>query len=395
MISVDEARALIAQAFDPLAAERVSLDGAAGRVLAQPAIAQMTQPPFDASAMDGYAVRAADASEGARLSVIGTSAAGERFAGAVSGGEAVRIFTGAPVPDGADAVIVQENIERAGETITVSAGVAQGANIRPAGNDFTNGDELLAAGVALTPPALALAAAASLTHLSVRRRPRIALIANGDELVMPGEERGPDAIICSAPFALAPMIEAWGGAPEFLGIAPDDPAALRAFVERAAGFDLIVPIGGASVGDRDHMRPVFSETGFEMVFEKVAVRPGKPTWFARAGARAAIGLPGNPASAMATAILFVRPAIDAMLGVPASTRLNRGRLSESVSANGPRETYLRGRVEIDSDGEARLTPNARQDSSLHSVFAASNALIRRAANAPALDRGGAVEYLDI
>jgi len=281
LISVDEAKDAIWNALSPLPAETIPLETASGRVLAAPVIAGMSQPPFNASAMDGYAVRIEDVRKaGAQLRVIGVSSAGERFTGALRAGEAVRIFTGAPVPPGADHILIQEDTARAGDVVRVTAEQKSAANIRPLGVDFHKGETLIAAGARIEGAALALAAAAGAARLSVTRRPRIALIANGDELVMPGETPGPDQIVCSIPFGLAPMIEKWGAQADFLGVARDDMASITAFARKAMDYDVIVPIGGASVGERDFMRAAFGDLGYAPVFEKVAVRPGKPTWFA-------------------------------------------------------------------------------------------------------------------
>ncbi len=395
MISVDEAQSTIARAITPTQTETVGLETAAGRRLAAPLLANLTQPPFDASAMDGYACRAVDARNGGPLSVIGVSAAGDRFNGALRAGQAVRIFTGAPLPDGADCVVIQENATRNGDEITADApSAAPGDHIRKAGIDFNKGEELLAPGTQLTGPALALAAAANADNVTVRRAPRVALIANGDELVMPGSTPSQDQIICSVPFALEPMFRDWGADPRFLGVAPDEPAAIRRVAEQALDYDLIVPIGGASVGEKDFMRRVFAELKFETLFEKVAVKPGKPTWFAAGTKAHVLGLPGNPASALVTSILFGRTAIDAFLGAPTSiqSRLGEATLTEPLAQNGPRETFLRGAVAA-RHGETVAAPLKAQDSSLLSVFARSNALLRRKAHAPSAAAGDRIEYL--
>lgn len=396
MISVDEARKLIVKALTPLDAETCPLEDAADRILAQSISAQLTQPPFAASAMDGYAVRFEDAREkGANLKVTGVSAAGERFDGAVSAGHAVRIYTGAPVPDGADHVIIQEHVNRDGDVITVAEQQKAPRHIRPAGIDFKKREELLGPGTRLNGPALALAAAGNHAQVSVRRRPRIALIANGDELIAPGGAPSPDQIISSIPFGLAPMIARWGGVAEFLGIAPDDPAAISEFVQRGFDHDLIVPIGGASVGDKDYMRGVFQGFGFTSIFEKVSVKPGKPAWFGKVKTAHIIGLPGNPASAMVTAMLFVKPAIEALLGIDDSAGVFTAPLATPLVANGPRENYLRAQLLHDDDHRRTVAPHGSQDSSLMSVFAKSDVLVRRLANASAADAGDMVECLVI
>ena len=395
MISVDEAKAIITGALSPLGEEILPLKKAHGRTLAQPIIAKLTQPPFSASAMDGYAVRFEDVQTGATLKVIGVSSAGERFEGRVAGNEAVRIYTGAPVPEGADHIVIQEHVSRDGDVITVNETQKEKRHIRPAGGDFKDGEALLHAGETLSGPALVLAAAANHQSASVVRRPRVALIANGDELVMPGGNLSPDEIVCSIPFGLSPMIENWGGAPEFLGIAPDDPAAIKAVVEKALAYDLIVPIGGASVGDRDFMRKVFKDLGFQSLFEKVAVKPGKPAWFGQVEKSHVIGLPGNPASALATAILFLRPAINAMLGATSDHQEVSLPLAEPLGANGSRENYQRARIVKNDKGEDAVLPDSNQDSSLMQVFARADLLLRRLPDAPAAAKGDLVDCLKI
>ena len=396
MISVGEAQNNISAALQTLGNETCALEDAAERILAQSVCARLTQPPFAASAMDGYAVRFADAiQEDAKLRVIGTSSAGERFAGDVKENCAVRIYTGAPLPEGADHIVIQEHVLRDGDIICVKEKQTAPKHIRPAGIDFKEGDELIAAGARLNGPALTLAAAANFEELAVRRKPRIALIANGDELIMPGGARTPDQIICSIPYGLAPMIKQWGGSADFLGIAPDDPTAIAKIVERALDYDLIVPIGGASVGDRDYMRSVFQEFGYGPIFEKVSVKPGKPAWFGAVKKTHVLGLPGNPASAMVTAILFVKPAIEAMLGVPNRDLTFSAPLASALSANGPRESYLRAKLSRNAEGVQTVMPLSNQDSSLMSVFSRADVLLQRLSNAPAANPGDMATCLAI
>ena len=394
MISVEEARGVIRQTLTPLGAETSPLETAAGRVLAEPVIAQITQPPFTASAMDGYAVRIADAGAvGARLRVIGESAAGQRYTGDLEQGCAVRIFTGAPLPPGADHVVIQENTARDGETVILSTAQTEPSNIRAAGIDFGKGEVLAAKGEKLSPAMLGLAAAGGNSTVAVRKAPRIALIANGDELVSPGDKMGPDDIICSVPYALAPMIRQWGGAPTFLGIAKDDPESIRAIAEKALDYDLIAPIGGASVGDKDFMRSVFKELGYKPAFEKVRVKPGKPTWFGAVGKTHVLGLPGNPASAIVVSILFLKTAVESLLALnaPSDAPFVAARTTRRLPPNGPRETYLRASMDISADGALCVTPFDRQDSSLLSVMAKAEALIRRKTDAPETPDGAMVE----
>lgn len=396
MISVDEAKSAIWDALSPLPAQSLPLEAAHKRILAAPVVARMDQPPFNSSAMDGFAVRLDDVrKEGARLSVIGISSAGERFTSRVGEGDAVRIFTGAPVPEGANHVVIQEDTIRQGDALFVRSAQERVQNVRPLGADFKLGETLLEAGELLTGPALALAAAGGAASVEVARRPRVALIANGDELVLPGVKPGPDEVICSIPFGLAPMIEDWGGEAAFLGIARDDRKSIRRLAERGLSFDILVPIGGASVGDRDFMRAVFAEIGFDSIFEKVSVKPGKPAWFGFARGTAVIGLPGNPASALVTAALFLRPAIARLLGRPrsAADAPLSARLNAPLGPNGPRESYLRARIVSAEDGAPIVTPFENQDSSLISVMARSNALIRRQKNTPAIKAGAIVDCI--
>ncbi len=295
-------------------AETVPLAAASGRVLAEPVVALRNQPPFAASAMDGYAVRSADLA--APLTVIGEAAAGGRFARPLGEGEAVRIFTGAPVPDGADAVLIQEDVSRDGDTITTTERLAPGANIRPAALDFSQGDTLLPAGLRLAPRHVALAGAGGHGSVTVRRRPRVAFLATGDELVAPGAPLEPDSIVASTTPALGAMVEAAGGIAIDLGIAPDDQAEIarraRAGLDDA---DILVTLGGASVGDHDLVRPALGDLGITLDFWKVAVRPGKPLMFA--ADPLVLGLPGNPVSGVVCTILFLVPLVEAMLGIAA------------------------------------------------------------------------------
>lgn len=394
-ISVEEARVAIAAALSPLPEERVPLAVAAGRTLSRALVAGRAQPPFDASAMDGYAVRLADVADaGARLRIVGEAAAGARFRSPLPPGAALRIFTGAPVPAGADHVLIQEDAERDGDDVIVRVPQSRARNIRRAGIDFVEGDMLIAAGERLSGARLALAAAANFAEIPVRRRPRVALIANGDELVLPGLAQGEDQILCSIPFALADLVAKWGGAATFIGLARDEAADIRAHIDKAAEFDLIVPIGGASVGDRDLMRGVFAEAGFATVFARVAVRPGLPTWFAARGAQHLLGLPGNPASALVTSELFLRHAIRRLLGAP-EEQMVAARLAEPLAANGPRETYLRADLRISDDGVAIARALDDQDSSLLTVMARADALIRRRQGAPPSAAGDLVECVPL
>jgi molybdopterin molybdotransferase len=371
----------------PLAAETVPIDQCAGRVMAEPVVARLTQPPFPASAMDGYAIRWADLRQPWR--VVGESAAGRGWAGHVAPGEAVRIFTGAPLPDGADTVVVQEEVARDGPLarLTGEGPRALGAHIRAIGQDFASGDMLITAGTRLTPPHLGLAAAAGHGKLTVIRRPRVTLIATGDELVPPGADPGPGQIVSSNPAMLAAVLR-WAGADvDDPGLIKDDRAALANALLASDG-DLILTIGGASVGDHDLVVPVLRDLGAELDFWKIALRPGKPLLAGRLGERKLIGLPGNPVSAFVTALLFAVPLVARLAGRNHDLPMERLPLAVPLPANGMRRDHLRARR---SAGGAE--PFARQDSALLSVLATANLLIIREAGAPAAAAGELVDCI--
>jgi molybdopterin molybdotransferase len=392
LISVEEALArVLASVASPLAAESVALEDALGRTLAEDVRALRTQPPFANSAMDGYALIAADAAATpARLKVIGESAAGRGFEGVVKPGEAVRIFTGAPMPAGADTVLIQENARREGDALIVDALEAPGRNVRAAGLDFHDGERLLAAGRRLTPRDLALAAAANHARLNVRRRPRVAILATGDELVRPGAARGPAQIVASNNYAVAGVVAASGGEPVDLGIAADDRQALAKSFARAAELkaDVLVTLGGASVGDYDLVQQALIESGLELGFWRIAMRPGKPLMHGRLGEMKVLGLPGNPVSSVVCAVLFLRPLLLALLGDPnaAADASETARLGADVGANDLRQDYLRATL-AEENGAWRATPVESQDSSLVKLLAASQCLIVRKPHAPAAQRG--------
>ena len=390
MISVAEARAKTLALVAQKDIETVPLIEARGRVLVQDAVAKRAQPPFAASAMDGYAVRLEDAAPDAVLRVVGEAAAGHAFAGAIKPGEAVRIFTGAPIPQGATRVIIQEDVTRDRTSITLSKHLEENHFIRPAGGDFTVGDRLSAPRL-LAPADLALLAAMNLNNIPVSCKPSVAIIATGDELVMPGESPAEDQIIASNCFGLYAMVEAAGGDPRLLPIARDSQASLKTAFELARGSDLIVTIGGASVGDHDLVGSVAAELGLERAFYKIAMRPGKPLMAGHLAGSAMLGLPGNPVSAMVCGQLFMLPMIQKMLGLPTEAPvLQSAPLTAPLSANGRREHYMR----------ARLTPKGiaafdRQDSSLLTVLADANALIVRPVDDPVRPVGDVVSYLPI
>jgi molybdopterin molybdotransferase len=395
-LTVDEALARILAAAAPIAdVERRDLLAAHGQVLAEPLAARRTQPPFDASAMDGFAVRAADiAALPATLRLIGESAAGRSFGGTLGTGEAVRNFTGAPVPAGADAIVIQEDATLVGTAVTVREGKPSIEHIRPRGGDFAAADVLLAANRKLTSRDITLAAAMGYPTLPVRRPPLVAILATGDELVLPGIEPGPDQIVGSNTFGVAGMVRAAGGTPRLLGIARDTETSLGEAVDRAAGADVLVTIGGASVGDHDLVGPVLKSRGMKLDFWKIAMRPGKPLMYGKLGAQHVLGLPGNPVSSLVCARLFLRPLIRALCGLPPETDVAlMARTTTAITANGPRAHYMRGTTSRAPDGTLEVTPAASQDSSLMRPLAGADCLIVRPIGAAAVERGGEVPLL--
>ncbi len=393
MISVEEALArVLASAETPLGEEPVGLAAAHNRVLARDLVGLRTQPPFPNSAMDGYALRAADASDlPATLTVIGESAAGRAFGGIVGPGQATRIFTGAPMPEGADAIVIQEDVLREGDRIHLKAAVSAGDNLRPAGLDFSEGELLIPAGRRLSPRDVALAAAANHVDLPVRRRARVAVLATGDELVAPGGTLGPSQIIASNNFAVAGVVEACGGIAIDLGIAADTMDTLDRAIRgaRTANADVLVTLGGASVGDHDLVQKALVAAGMELGFWRIAMRPGKPLMHGRLGGMRVLGLPGNPTSSMVCSILFLRPLLRALHGEPdAGADPSRpGRLAVDLPPNGPRQDYMRCSLTINADGVLAATPAELQDSSLVKVMARAEGLIVRAPGAGAARAG--------
>jgi molybdopterin molybdotransferase len=392
LLSVAEALERLLALFAPLGTEAAPLAGAGGRVLAEDAVATRAQPPFDASAMDGYAIRDADYRQGARLGVIGASAAGARFAGAVAPGTAVRIFTGAPVPEGATRVVIQEDVTRVEDFITLDEAGPGGSNIRPAGGDFGPGARI-AAPRRLSPGDVALLAAMNVGRPVLRRRPVVALIATGDELAIPGEDPGPDQILCSNSFGLKAMLEAAGAEARLLPIARDTPESLMAAFDLAAGADLVVTLGGASVGDHDLVQATARDRGLDLAFYKIAMRPGKPLMAGRMGGTPMIGLPGNPVSAMVCGRLFVVPAVERMLGLPDAARpASRARLVAALEPNGPRAHYMMARATAGAEGW-EIEAFGRQDSSLLSVLSEANALLVRPIADPTREAGDMVDFI--
>lgn len=394
MLALEEARARILAALSPTGAETVPLPDAWNRVLAADVAARLTQPPADVSAMDGYAVRAADAVAGAVLRVVGAAPAGHPFAGSVGAGEAVRIFTGAFVPDGADSILLQEDAVAADGAVTVTETVRSGRWIRRRGLDFAAGQVLLPAGRRLTARDIGLAAASNHPWLAVRRRPRVGILATGDEIALPGEPLPAGGIVSSNAHALAALVRAGGGEPVVLPIAPDDRNAIADAARAARGLDLMVTTGGASVGEHDLIQAALGPEGFELGFWKIAMRPGKPLIWGRLGATPLLGLPGNPVSALVCGVQFLLPALAALLGLPAGgPPVRTARAGAALAANDTRFDHLRASLAVDGDGVLVATPAAMQDSSMLATLARADALILRAPHAPALPAGAAVEVV--
>jgi len=393
LLPVEEALARLLAGVEPVEAEEVSLFDASGRVLAQDVAATRDQPPFPASAMDGYAVRSADAAEpGARLKLIGQSRAGARYVGTLEPGTAVRIFTGAPVPDGADAILIQEDAAAEGDTIVVREAVRPGQFVRPAGLDYRAGEVLLRAGRRLDPRALALAASMNRHRLTVRRRPHVALLATGDELVPPGAEPGADQIVSSNAVGVGALVAEAGGDAIDLGIARDRVDHIVAAVDKARGADVLVVIGGASVGEHDLVQEALSACGMELDFWRIAMRPGKPLMVGRLGAMRVLGLPGNPVSAIVCGLVFLKPLVRALVGLPPETAPEAARLGAAMAANDRRQDYVRARLAL-RDGGLTAIPFDRQDSSMLATLATADALIVRPPHAPPAPEGAEVPIL--
>ena len=395
MISVAEALARITEHLRPVAGESVGLAQAHGRVLAQDIHARVTQPPVAVSAMDGFAVRAADvAAPPVTLTQIGEAPAGGAYGGTVGPGQTVRIFTGAPVPEGADAIVIQENTERQGERVTVRIGAPAGRYIRPAGLDFKAGDLGLSVGRVLSARDIGLAAAMNVPWLMARRRPRIALLATGDEIVRPGETIGPNQIVSSNALALAALVAASGGQAIDLGIALDEERSLERLAAGAAGADMLVTLGGASVGDHDLVTDVLGRQGLELEFWRVAMRPGKPLMFGSMGQTPMLGVPGNPVSALICGLVFLRPAIHKLLGMADSdVPVASARLGRDLPENDRRQEYLRAKLSRDSEGTLIATPYPKQDSSMLSSLAHADCLVVRPPHAPAAKANESVEII--
>jgi molybdopterin molybdotransferase len=395
LMPVAEARQRILADLPAMGSEQVALTEAHGRVLAEDVAARLTQPPLAVSAMDGYAVRAADVQRvPVDLAVVGAVPAGGFHAGTVEAGQAVRIFTGAALPAGADAIVIQEDTDRNGDMVTVRESAEAGNYVREAGLDFAEGDVLLRAGTILSARDIGLAAAMNHPWLQVRRRPRVALLATGDEIHLPGEKLGPTGIVSSNTFALEGLIRAAGGEPVTLGIAADDRASIRALAENARGADMLVTTGGASVGEHDLVQDALGDIGLALDFWQIAMRPGKPLMFGRLGATPMLGFPGNPVSSMVCGVLFLAPALARMLGTGATEPVRETAiLGVDLEENDRREDYLRATLSRDGGGRLVATPFPVQDSSMFSRLAASDCLVVREPHAPAAKAGETVAFV--
>lgn len=391
LLSVDEALIRVLTGASRLGEESVALTAARGRTLSRDLVARRTQPPVDVSAMDGYALRAADLASGAALRLVGESAAGHGFGAKLDPGETVRIFTGAPVPAGADAILLQEDATVDGTAIRAAQAVAPGQHIRAAGLDFGEGVAALFAGTRIGPAELALAAAMNHAALPVARRPRVALLASGDELVPPGAEPGPSQIIACNSFAVGAIAEDAGAEVIDLGIFRDDLAELERGVglAREAKADILVTLGGASVGDHDLLRPALARQGMTLDFWKIAMRPGKPLISGRLGDAHILGLPGNPVASIVCALVFLAPLVRALQGDPraAADKTEAAVAGANLPANKGRRDYMRASLTTDADGRLVATPQPMQDSSLLTELARSQALLVREPGAPALPAG--------
>lgn len=391
MISVEDALSRCLALVALTDTETLPLRRAYNRVMATPATAQLTQPPFAASAMDGYAL-GRPAAIGESFTVIGEAGAGHAFQGAIAPHQAIRIFTGAPLPEGGVSVAIQEDIARDGDQITLKTAAKACDNIRPRGQDFALGQALSAR--LLRPNDLALLAAMNVPEVTVRRRPVVALMASGDELVMPGETPGPDQIIASNTFALAAMVEAAGGEARVLPIARDTEASLRTVFDLTEGADLIVTIGGASVGDHDLVGKVATDLGLERAFWQIAMRPGKPLMAGKVLGIPMLGLPGNPVSAIVCGHLFMVPMLKAMLGLMPAPQVLTAQLGSAQPANGPRDHYMRARLTVEG-GQPTVTAFERQDSALLTILTEANALLIRPKDDGPRRAGEMVSYIAI
>ncbi len=396
MLSIEEALDKIRSGISPLATEEIFITDTLGRVLAEDVIATVSHPPQAVSAMDGYAVRAEDAaSVPVTLTQVGEAAAGHVFDGQIGPGECTRIFTGGALPNGADSIVIQEDTTADGDQITINEAASPGEWVRPEGLDFAAGKTLLGAGRVLSARDIGLAAAAGATWVRVRRKPRIAVLSTGDEIVMPGAPRRPDQIVSSNSVALVAYAEVMGAIGTSIGIAEDKPESLRDRLKDAAGFDILVTSGGASVGDHDLVQSVFGDEGLELGFYKIAMRPGKPLIFGRIGETYLLGLPGNPVSTGVTAAIFLKAAIEKMLGIKSAPLYQAARLGCDLKANGKRLDFMRASLTPSEDDLPTATPFERQDSSMMALFADADCLVMREIGAPEAKAGDIVRIVPL
>jgi molybdopterin molybdotransferase len=391
LMPVDEALARVLAAGKVIGAELVKLDDVIGRVLAKDIKAKRDQPPFQSSAMDGYAVRHADL--GGPLTLVGVSAAGHGFKGKVKKGQAVRILTGAPLPKGADTIVIQENVSVNGKELVIHEAPALGRNIRPQGLDFKKSTVLIPVGTRIGTRDIGLMAAANAAMVSVRKRPRIVLFTTGDELVLPGDHPRADQIFSSNSQALAAMLNAWGAEVINLGIVRDDMRATVAAIQKAAKADILVTTGGASVGDHDYVQEALKRAGIKIGFWKIALRPGKPLMFGTKGKLSVLGLPGNPVSALVCARIFLKPLIGKMLGVQADNVPFMARVSEALPANDERQDYLRATLQYEEDGARVVQVFSKQDSSMQRNLRDADCLIVRPPGALAVEKNALVPVI--
>jgi molybdopterin molybdotransferase len=395
LLSVEEARSRIVEAIRPLNGLRIELGSTLGRVLAEDIVASRAHPPAAVAAMDGYALRFADAlSLPVKLKKIGTSKAGARFEGKVSVGNCVRIFTGAALPDGADTIALQENASELGDNVEITQVPEPGRHIRPAGANYSAGQLCLAKGRILTARDIGVIASCGYANVLVRRKPRVAILATGDELVCPGGSPGPDQIFGSNNAAIAAAVVAWGGEPIDLGIAPDQVDAIAKAIDAAIGTDLLVTSGGASVGEHDLVRNALATRGFTPVFQKIAIRPGKPVIFGKLAEMPVLGMSGNPVSALVSALMFLHPAIKAMLGLSANRPVfEQAVLGAAMRENYIREDYVRAHIECGPDGKLIAVPCPTQDSAMLLTLANADGLIRRPPHAPPAAEGAIIDVI--
>ncbi len=397
MLSVDEARSRILERLRPLGPEIVPLTEAWSRVAAAPLHAKLDNPPADLSAMDGYAVRGADTAPGGQLRVVGTAPAGHPFEGQVGPGDCVRLYTGSVMPAGSDSVLIQENASRTGDAVAVHEAVAAGRHIRRRGQDFSIGDELVPAGRRLGARDVGIAAAGNHAWVAVHRRPRVAVLATGDELALPGEAIPGGGVVNSNTPMLSALIRAGGGVPVLLPPVRDDVSAIAGAVKGLRGIDMLVTLGGASVGDYDLVQQGLAVHGLQLDFWKIAMRPGKPLMHGHVGGEEPVpvlGLPGNPVSALVCALLFLLPALQRLSGEPATgPERERAILAAPLAANDVRADHLRASLTHLPGGQLEVRPFVRQDSGMLRRLAASEALVLRAPHALAAPAGEAVEIL--